>query len=458
MMSTEGLEPHLVIKHDPESPYFLLREGTNTLGCTSACEVQLEDASVASQHCQLILEEHRLTVVDQGNGIRVNCEPVDSQVLHPGDVLEVGCYLLVYEGPEPPAEVPARSRVAFGLPVLALAVGLLLGAVLIRIAGPEPTPVREVSSLAPEAEPARLEPELAELREQIDRLTEELASKDEELRGLADAPTAEQLQEAQAQIADLTAERATMAERLDQLTERLDELGPREPEPEPEPEPVPEPVPEPEPPPGLTGAEIEALGDLLVITVEGCTGDSVKPDDLRDPLGELAALDRRQAVEQVLRASRRARELDGTVSQNLDFMQQQVEALEKRAQRGRDRDRVQRLLELSQKKTDDLLAQHARLLGCCQALEQVLARSSGDVWLDVLLERYAALEDPALRRAAVAAFRARRSLDAVPLLVSDLGSRDDELRAAALEALQTITGQDLGPRPGPWNDWLAGSR
>ncbi|MFN3486367.1 MAG: HEAT repeat domain-containing protein [Planctomycetota bacterium] len=43
--------------------------------------------------------------------------------------------------------------------------------------------------------------------------------------------------------------------------------------------------------------------------------------------------------------------------------------------------------------------------------------------------------------------------DAAENLIEWLDDRDPEVRAAALRALQTVTGQNFGPDPDPWRAW-----
>jgi serine/threonine protein kinase len=72
---------------------FLLYPGPDRmLGRASSAEYHLDDPRVSRNHCQLLLEQDRLTVIDNDSqgGTFVNGAKVKRQILKPGDVLQVG--------------------------------------------------------------------------------------------------------------------------------------------------------------------------------------------------------------------------------------------------------------------------------------------------------------------------------------------------------------------------------
>ena len=52
----------------------------------------------------------------------------------------------------------------------------------------------------------------------------------------------------------------------------------------------------------------------------------------------------------------------------------------------------------------------------------------------------------------------RRDRDAVDILVRALGTPDARARETALRTLRKISGLELGPDPGPWEQWWAAAR
>ena len=65
------------------------------LGRGVDCDLQIQDASVSTRHCELRFDGHNWTIVDlrSRNGIRVNGELVQKQRLRPGDTIVVGSSL-----------------------------------------------------------------------------------------------------------------------------------------------------------------------------------------------------------------------------------------------------------------------------------------------------------------------------------------------------------------------------
>jgi hypothetical protein len=65
---------------------------------------------------------------------------------------------------------------------------------------------------------------------------------------------------------------------------------------------------------------------------------------------------------------------------------------------------------------------------------------------------------PELRAGAFEALSRFRDADLVPYFIARLKDAPDPARASAAEALARITGQALGSKPGPWEQWLAKNR
>ncbi len=73
------------------------------------CDLQVQDASVSSRHCELRFDGQHWTIVDLNsrNGIRVNGEPVQKQRLQSGDTIIIGPSLRLRFG-NPRGEAKAR--------------------------------------------------------------------------------------------------------------------------------------------------------------------------------------------------------------------------------------------------------------------------------------------------------------------------------------------------------------
>ena len=90
------------------------------------CDLQVQDASVSSRHCELRFDGQNWTIVDLNsrNGIRVNGEPVQKQRLQSGDTIIIGPSLRLRFG-NPRGEAVARMsrrvrRVLLAIIVLAV--------------------------------------------------------------------------------------------------------------------------------------------------------------------------------------------------------------------------------------------------------------------------------------------------------------------------------------------------
>ncbi len=91
---------------------FALTDGETTMGRHTGNDLKLEDLSVSSFHCCVVVDGATCTVRDLGstNGTRVNGQAVAVRALSPGDVLQVGSVELAFEDENAPAqEIPAAT-------------------------------------------------------------------------------------------------------------------------------------------------------------------------------------------------------------------------------------------------------------------------------------------------------------------------------------------------------------
>ncbi len=78
---------------------FSLEDGSKTIGRSPDCDIFLNDMTVSRQHAMLEPSAAGYRIVDNNsyNGLWVNNNAVDQITLQPGDVVQVGTFLLVYE-------------------------------------------------------------------------------------------------------------------------------------------------------------------------------------------------------------------------------------------------------------------------------------------------------------------------------------------------------------------------
>ena len=82
-----------------QSVYEVPREGDLTIGRSLKSALVLEDPSVSRRHARVFLsgEDYVIEDLDSSNGTRVNGAYVTRQVLHPGDLVEIGPYRFRFE-------------------------------------------------------------------------------------------------------------------------------------------------------------------------------------------------------------------------------------------------------------------------------------------------------------------------------------------------------------------------
>jgi hypothetical protein len=102
-----------------------LKAGTNSLGRGAANDFTLDDPSVSSSHCHIVLENERAFIKDLGstNGTYVNRTPVKETVLEPGHTIHLGGVEMMYCSDAPvsaetaqPATAPRLAPLPPGLP------------------------------------------------------------------------------------------------------------------------------------------------------------------------------------------------------------------------------------------------------------------------------------------------------------------------------------------------------
>src|SRR5215831_13358747 len=98
-----------------------LREGVNSLGRGEHNHFQIEEPSVSTSHCYIIVNNGDVLIRDLGstNGSFVNQEPVKEAHLQPGQTFRLGGVELLLEADappiSPPAPAPATTRLRVSL-------------------------------------------------------------------------------------------------------------------------------------------------------------------------------------------------------------------------------------------------------------------------------------------------------------------------------------------------------
>ena len=112
-MSSPGPRPVLRVQ-PPDGPSFVhaLPDGETVIGRDPLSALALDDTRVSRRHAMVLCAEGRVTVADLSsrNGTQLNGDTLGTRpaVLHPGDVLQVGDFTLVFD-PDRVAEFAAAS-------------------------------------------------------------------------------------------------------------------------------------------------------------------------------------------------------------------------------------------------------------------------------------------------------------------------------------------------------------
>ncbi|MBI2901488.1 MAG: FHA domain-containing protein [Planctomycetes bacterium] len=91
--------PKLIIQHLDREWTVELREGPNVIGRSSKCQVPVGDANISREHCEVVLANGVVTLVDRGsmNGTLLNGGRVWERRLEPGDRIHIGQTYIWFE-------------------------------------------------------------------------------------------------------------------------------------------------------------------------------------------------------------------------------------------------------------------------------------------------------------------------------------------------------------------------
>jgi hypothetical protein len=91
-----------------------LKAGTNSLGRNPANDVRLDDPSVSSSHCQIVVDSGNAVIKDLGstNGTYVNRAPIKEAVLQPGQTIHLGGLEMMFYADAPAAAGAAQPVAA----------------------------------------------------------------------------------------------------------------------------------------------------------------------------------------------------------------------------------------------------------------------------------------------------------------------------------------------------------
>ncbi|HLP77600.1 MAG TPA: FHA domain-containing protein [Candidatus Paceibacterota bacterium] len=98
----------------PQSWEIQLKPGTNSIGRSDQNDFQVSDGSVSGTHCQVIVTDETVTLIDLGstNGTFVNQRRIQQTNLENGQPLRLGSVEMVFQGEAAPVAAPAASRPA----------------------------------------------------------------------------------------------------------------------------------------------------------------------------------------------------------------------------------------------------------------------------------------------------------------------------------------------------------
>ncbi len=103
----------LVIEENHEKRYYRLTDDVTTIGRAEINSIQITDVKSSRCHCQITVddEDYVLTDLESQNGTRVNeFRIVDSLMLKPGDVIQIGQTRITLDDESPSRRLPAVER------------------------------------------------------------------------------------------------------------------------------------------------------------------------------------------------------------------------------------------------------------------------------------------------------------------------------------------------------------
>lgn len=110
-------------------PPILLSKSRFVIGRANGCDLQVQDQSVSSRHCELRFDGSDWTLVDLNsrNGVRVNGDPIQTKTLEAGDTIIIGSSLRIRFS-------PLKTRTMFGSKTsIAIAAAVALIAIVMLV-------------------------------------------------------------------------------------------------------------------------------------------------------------------------------------------------------------------------------------------------------------------------------------------------------------------------------------
>jgi hypothetical protein len=103
----------IINPNTPSAWEIQLKAGTNLLGRGFANDYKIDNLSVSSSHCQIVLEGGRAVLKDLGstNGTFVNRAPVTETTLQPGQTIHLGSVEILFQGDSVAFGRPAETEV-----------------------------------------------------------------------------------------------------------------------------------------------------------------------------------------------------------------------------------------------------------------------------------------------------------------------------------------------------------
>src|SRR6516164_8587410 len=111
--------PSLVMNSGERRVRMELRPGVNSVGRAATNDLAIEDPSVSSAHCEVVVEENRVSIRDLGstNGTFVDDRVITEACVQPGQMLRLGMVEFRVESDDAPAAVTPLKRIEPDKPV-----------------------------------------------------------------------------------------------------------------------------------------------------------------------------------------------------------------------------------------------------------------------------------------------------------------------------------------------------
>ena len=220
----------------------------------------------------------------------------------------------------------------------------------------------------------------------------------------------------------------------------------------------------------LSKKDYAALIERLKETVGNYGLPVASPADLDPDLTELLRATGKDGARGLVEVYAYSSELRSKMEKTSSFLKRRIKALTDNAYKinkdkyksgggyygGRHNqylERLQRLLELSEKKIEIKKDQKRRLDAFQEALGDGFGRLTSVESTKHLTTVYSKSRDPNMQSKMVGAFSKANALQAVPALIKSLSSPDQELKGLVKSALASITGVNLGDNKKIWEAW-----